>query len=75
MDWNSSSDEDDDLLNEAVLQAVHAAVENTAETKKTPMRTGQTGQEYIDELFNSGNDRRIYDVLRMSLSSFNELHD
>jgi hypothetical protein len=40
-----------------------------------PMRTSQKGQEYIDELFNSSHNRRIYDVLRISLSSFNELQD
>jgi hypothetical protein len=39
------------------------------------MHTSQTRQEYVDELLNSSHDRRIYDALRMSISSFHELRD
>ena len=38
-----------------------------------PRHTGQPGAEYLEELFNTRNDMRFYDVLRMDKDIFIKL--
>ena len=74
LSWDSSSDEDNNLLSGVVLQAVFVAA-STIDTSKQPMRTGQTRQEYVDKLLNSGYNCCIYNALCISISSFYKLRD
>jgi hypothetical protein len=46
-----------------------------SENLPEPMRTGQSGQEYITELLSSAHPDRVFQVLRMQLSTFNSLRD
>jgi hypothetical protein len=43
------------------------------ERKSQPYHTGLRGRDYVQELLNCGNQRRHFDVLRMSLTTFQAL--
>ena len=43
--------------------------------QKRRVQTGQTGQEYIQELLDSGHPVRVFHVLRMQLATFYTLCD
>ena len=64
--------EDIDLLEIAPL-IILGVVEN-AKALKTPRTIGYLGVEYLRELLNCGNDKRIYLVLQMKKNTFNKLY-
>jgi hypothetical protein len=65
----------DDLLLDIIPIVVLGAVEEEQERgkKRIPRSTGQKGGDYMRELLNCGNERRIYEVLRMQKSTFEAL--
>jgi hypothetical protein len=56
-----------DIVPIIILGAVQEAV------SKVPRSTGLPGADYLDELLNCGNEKRIYSVLRMKKETFRKL--
>ena len=56
------------MIQEAIL-----AVLAYKERKSQPYHTGLRGRDYVQELLNCGNQRRCFEVFRMSLSTFQAL--
>jgi hypothetical protein len=63
---------DDIDLSEIVPLIVMGAVAE-AKSLKTARNTGQPGGDYLFELLECGNDKRIYSVLRMKKETFERL--
>jgi hypothetical protein len=65
----------DDFFDIDLLDIVPAialgAVEATSQ--RVPRNTGQAGDNYLQELLGSNNEKRIYDVLRMKRETFYDL--
>jgi hypothetical protein len=59
-------------LSEIIPIIILGAVE-TAKDAKTPRSTGLPGGDYLRELLNCGNEKRIYEVLRMKRDTFFKL--
>jgi len=67
-DTTIGDDREEEVIQEAVL-----AVLVCKERKSQPYHTGLRGRDYVQELLNCGNQRRHFDVLRMSLTAFQAL--
>ena len=63
---------EDIVLSDIVPMIILGAVENAKELK-TSRTTGLSGGEYLYELLNCNNDKRIYKVLRMKSDTFDRL--
>src|ERR1700722_9578905 len=60
-------------LEELIPLVVIGAAQATTLERGTPRSTGLPGRIYVNELFQNGNPRRIYDVLRMQKETFFKL--
>jgi hypothetical protein len=67
-DTTIGEDREEEVIQEAIL-----AVLAYKERKSQPYHTGLRGRDYVQELLNCGNQRRCFEVLRMSLSTFQAL--
>ena len=67
-DTTIGEDREEEVIQEAVL-----AVLAYKERKSQPYHTGLRGRDYVQELLNCGNQKRCFEVLRMSLSTFQAL--
>jgi hypothetical protein len=67
-DTTIGEDREEEVIQEAIL-----AVLACKERENQPYHTGLRGRDYVRELLNCGNQRRCYDVLRMSLATFQAL--
>ena len=67
-DTTIGEDREEEVIQEAVL-----AVLAYKERKSQPYHTGLRGRDYVQELLNCGNQKRCFEVLRMSLSTFRAL--
>ena len=59
-------------LSDIIPLIVMGAVENAKEPKIS-RNTGQPGGDYLRDLLECGNDKRIYSVLRIKKETFNKL--
>ena len=59
-------------LSDIVPLIVLGAVEE-AKKSKTPRNTGQSGGDYLHELLECSNEKRIYSILRIKKETFNKL--
>jgi hypothetical protein len=62
-------------LGELIPLAVIGAVQAMKLERGTPRSTGLPGRVYLNEFFQNGTPRRIYDVLRMQKETFFKLCD
>jgi hypothetical protein len=62
---------DIDLLN--IIPLIILGVAQSSAHAKTPMNTGLPGGDYLRELLDSGNSKRIYRILRMKKETFTSL--
>jgi hypothetical protein len=67
------SDWDSDIDLEDIIPAIVIGAVQASKAQKTPRNTGQPGCEYLQELLECNNPKRIYDVLRMQKETFLEL--
>ena len=67
-DTTIGEDREEEVIQEAIL-----AVLAYKERKSQPYHTGLRGRDYVQELLNCGNQKRCFEVLRMSLSTFQAL--
>jgi hypothetical protein len=56
-----------------IISIVALGVVEEAKRSKTPKTTGLPGAEYLRELLQSGNEKRIYEVIRMQKETFDQL--
>jgi len=60
---------------EDIIPAIVIRVAQATRPEKTPRNTGQPGRDYLSELLDNGNPKRIYEVLRMEKQTFLKLCD
>lgn len=64
--------EDIDILD--IVPIIVLGAVDTAKATEIPRSTGLPGGDYLRELLNCGNEKRIYEVLRMKRDTFSELY-
>ena len=69
-DTTIGDNREEEVIEEAIL-ALLAYKEKEKESQL--FHTGLRGRDYVQELLNCGNQRRCFEVLRMSLSTFQAL--
>jgi hypothetical protein len=74
MDPQLINELEDDIIEDAILQIVIEEL-RALDSKKTRVRTGVAGHDYVQELLESANDGRIQQVFRMKLGTFIALRE
>src|SRR3979490_1326152 len=73
-DLESDTTIGDDREEEGIEEAILALLAYKEKEKESQLfHTGLRGRDYVQELLNCGNQRRCFEVLRMSLSTFQAL--